>query len=591
MKDILNILRYSKQLRSYYLTIMGISILVAAVTQAQPFITKFVVDEITGNEPSAAFLITLVILYFASDFLLTVATNIGGYFGDMMTVKLRRFLSERYYEHLMKLPQRYFDNQRTGALVNKLNRSIEQLTQTLQFFSNSVLQLFLTTILTFVVTAYYSPIAALLMFIIYPILFWLTTRTSERWQEIEHEKNDRLDDAFGRFTEVVSQMRVVKSFKQGQREHQRFQSKFGEIIPLTETQSKFWHKQDILRRAVLNLIFAGIFAVIVWQAYNDSITVGQLVLLLQYALLMRVPLFSLSFIVDSAQKSIAASRDFFEVMNLAPEEDPRQDAVQVELVEPAAASVEFNNVSFAYEELAVINDMSFRIEPGEKLALVSESGGGKTTLSNLLIGIYKANSGDIAVAGRNLKDESLSWLRGQVGVVFQDAELFSGTVKENIAYSAVDSDQSSIEQAAVAANAHEFIMELPDRYETQIGERGVKLSGGQKQRIAIARALLKDAPILILDEATSALDSKTEIEVQAALDRLMENRTSLIIAHRLSTISNVDKIITLRNGTIEEMGSPQELAASGGTYAQLLKLQTASSEEKAKYLKQFDIHA
>ena len=596
MRDIRNILKYSKQLRLYYIGIAFFAILVAALNLIQPLITARVVDEFIQDNPSATILIAAVIAYFVSDFALTLVTNVGGYLGDMMVIKLRRHLSERYYEHLLQLPQRYFDNERTGSLVNKLNRSIENLTQALQFFSNAALQLVLTTIFTITVTFIFSWPVAILMAILYPVLFWMTTRTSEKWQVIEHEKNERLDDAFGRFTEVVAQMRVVKSFRQGRREFNRFRNKFGEVIPLTATQSRFWHRQDVLRRAIVNIIFSAMFGVIVWQAFRGDISVSELVLLVQYVLLLRVPLFSLSFVVDSAQKAIAGSRDFFEVIRLDPEEDPSLEQETFERLETSQASIEFKDVSFAYEELAVIDGISFEVPAGKKLALVSESGGGKTTLSNLLIGIYKAVDGDIIVGGKSLKDQSLGWIRSQVGVVFQDAELFSGSVHENISYSLpVDTQSDDVDakviDAAKAANAHEFIVQLPSGYQTQIGERGVKLSGGQKQRIAIARALLKDAPILILDEATSALDSKTEIEVQAALDNLMRNRTSLIIAHRLSTISDVDTIITLSEGKIDEMGSPAELAKSGGTYSQLLELQSADPETRKQHLKAFDIHS
>ena len=596
MRDIRNILKYSKQLRLYYIGIAFFAILVAALNLIQPLITARVVDEFIQDNPSATILIAAVIAYFVSDFALTLVTNVGGYLGDMMVIKLRRHLSERYYEHLLQLPQRYFDNERTGSLVNKLNRSIENLTQALQFFSNAALQLVLTTIFTITVTFIFSWPVAILMAILYPVLFWMTTRTSEKWQVIEHEKNERLDDAFGRFTEVVAQMRVVKSFRQGRREFNRFRNKFGEVIPLTATQSRFWHRQDVLRRAIVNIIFSAMFGVIVWQAFRGDISVSELVLLVQYVLLLRVPLFSLSFVVDSAQKAIAGSRDFFEVIRLDPEEDPSLEQETFERLETSQASIEFKDVSFAYEELAVIDGISFEVPAGKKLALVSESGGGKTTLSNLLIGIYKAVDGDIIVGGKSLKDQSLGWIRSQVGVVFQDAELFSGSVHENISYSLpVDTQSDDVDakviDAAKAANAHEFIVQLPSGYQTQIGERGVKLSGGQKQRIAIARALLKDAPILILDEATSALDSKTEIEVQAALDNLMRNRTSLIIAHRLSTISDVDTIITLSEGKIDEMGSPAELAKSGGTYSQLLELQSADPETRKRHLKAFDIHS
>ncbi len=591
MKQIFGALAYSKQLKPYYLLVSFFSILVAIATLMQPFLLKWVIDEFETGLPRASQLILLVVLYFALDFSITIFTNIGGYFGDMMEIKLRRHLSEQYYKHLLQLPQRYFDNERTGALVNRLSRSIENLTTTIKMFSNNFLQLLFTTVFTLVITAAYSPIAAFLMLILYPLLLWLTRRSSEQWQEIEKEKNGFLDEAFGRFTEVIGQIRVVKSFRQNKNELHLFQNKFGETIALTSKQSKLWHNQDVLRRLMLNLIFTGIFATIIWQTFKGSLSLSELVLILGYTNLIRLPLFSLSFIVDSVQRAIAGSKDFFEVLALDTEPKAFDEPDDIAQIDRAECTVVFDDVCFAYDEDdRVLNNLNFVINPGEKLALVSESGGGKSTIANLLMGLYHPTAGSITLGSENTTDQPFYWLREQVGVVFQDADLFSGTILSNISYGRPDADIEEVERVAELANAHEFISKFKDGYHTEIGERGIKLSGGQQQRIAIARALLKDAPILILDEATSALDSKTEVEVQAALETLMEGRTSLIIAHRLSTIANVDTIITLADGTIDEIGTPAELSVSGGTYGQLLQLQSADPEERKKYLKQFDLH-
>lgn len=220
---------------------------------------------------------------------------------------------------------------------------------------------------------------------------------------------------------------------------------------------------------------------------------------------------------------------------------------------------------------------------------MSESGGGKSTLMALLEGLYDPRTGSVTVDGMDIVGGDLEKLRSQIGMVFQDASLFSGTIAENIAYARPGATEDEIEQAAIKANADKFIRGFKDGYQSVIGERGLKLSGGQKQRIAVARAILKDAPILILDEATSALDTKAERAVQKGLDELMVGRTSLIIAHRLSTISAVDRIVTLRNGKIEEIGSPTELAQSGGIYSELLSLQNSSTKQDKKRLQSFDI--
>ena len=254
---------------------------------------------------------------------------------------------------------------------------------------------------------------------------------------------------------------------------------------------------------------------------------------------------------------------------------------------PGAPVVAFREVYFAYEDGEdVLHGIDFQVDRGQKIALVGESGGGKSTIVNLLLGLYEPRRGAIEVVGHPSADLPLDQLRARIGVVFQDASLFSGTIRENIAYGRPEASDEEVVEAARRANADTFIRRFEGGYEQVIGERGLKLSGGQRQRIAVARAILKDAPVLVLDEATSALDTKAELQVQKGLDELMAGRTSLIIAHRLSTIAEVDRIITLRDGHIDEIGSPAELAASGGIYAQLLALQSSGDSRK---LAKFDI--
>jgi ATP-binding cassette subfamily B protein len=255
--------------------------------------------------------------------------------------------------------------------------------------------------------------------------------------------------------------------------------------------------------------------------------------------------------------------------------------------------ISFRDVRFSYhtDSSEILKSVSFEIEPNSKVALVGESGEGKSTIANLIARFYEADSGEILVENQNIKDVTQSSLRSQIGIVFQDPSLFSGTIEENIVYGlGRRHTMKDVEHVAKLANAAGFINKLDKGYKTQVGERGIKLSGGQKQRIIIARALLKNPPILILDEATSSLDAKAEAQVQQALSRLMRGRTTIIIAHRLSTISHVDQIIGLRGGKVVEQGSPSELAhKTGGIYAELLKLQTASADTARKRLKKFDI--
>jgi len=303
-------------------------------------------------------------------------------------------------------------------------------------------------------------------------------------------------------------------------------------------------------------------------------------------MLIRIPIFTISFLVDQTQRVISNTRDYFGVMDIEAEITDKPDAEKLHVKN---GLISFEDVQFAYNETPVLSNLSFTVEPDSKVALVGESGEGKTTITSLLLRLYEPQSGSIRIDGQNINDVSQSSLREAIGVVFQEPALFSGTIRENIAYSNPKASSESIIEAAKSANADEFVSKLDKGYDTEIGERGLKLSGGQKQRIAIARAFLKNAPILILDEATSSLDSKSEQMVQEGLKRLMKGRSTLIIAHRLSTIQHVDKIVTIQGGTINEIGSPEELAASGGIYAQLLKLQQAHTNTGKNKLKKFDI--
>ncbi|MDN6400915.1 MAG: ATP-binding cassette domain-containing protein, partial [Brachybacterium sp.] len=353
--------------------------------------------------------------------------------------------------------------------------------------------------------------------------------------------------------------------------------------------STHWHRMDVIRRAFLNLIFFGIYVIIFVRTVQGQFTIGEMVLLIQLMSMAKAPVESMSWVIDSAQRAIAGSKDYFRVMETPV--DLRTAAVltvspEIEAV-PGAPVVAFRGVDFAYEDGEdVLHEIDFAVARGEKIALVGESGGGKSTIVNLLLGLYEPRRGSIEVVGRPSADLPLDQLRSRIGVVFQDASLFSGSIRENIAYGRPEASEGEVVDAARRANADTFIRHFPAGYEQVIGERGLKLSGGQRQRIAVARAMLKDAPVLVLDEATSALDTKAEIQVQKGLEELMTGRTSLIIAHRLSTIAGVDRIITLSDGRIDEIGSPAELANSGGIYAQLLDLQSSGNKKK---LAKFDI--
>lgn len=613
MRSIGKILSSTRQLWGYYVVIVVSSLLITATALLIPFIisgaTNEVVDVVKNDgrgSDNISKILWFAVALLVVDVLNTVISNIGGYYGDVAAVRMRRILSTRYFEKLLSLPQSYFDRELSGTIINRLSRNITETTQFLNMFANNFLPMLLTMIAVLGISAYYSWPLAILLIIVFPTFMYLTTLTSKKWQKLEGEKNEQFDIAGGRFNEVIGQIRVTKSFGQERRELTQFREHYDATVGLTRQQSRYWHLMDAARRGALNVIFFGVYAIIFVQTMREVFSVGVMVLLIQLVNMARQPVMMMSFLVDSSQRAVAGSKDYFKVMEELPEQDAKylgleegsQDATaqllaQHELVQPESGPVvEFEHATFGYDEDPdVLTDISLAIDRGERVAFVGESGGGKTTLVSLLLGLYRLRSGHLKVMGTDTASLPLPVLREQFAMVFQESSLFSGTIRENIAYGRPQASDEEIRDAAVRANADEFIRKFDDGYDTMIGERGLKLSGGQKQRIAVARAMLKDAPILILDEATSALDTKSERLVQKGLEELMAGRTALIIAHRLSTISSVDRIVTLRNGRIDEVGSPAELARSGGIYAELLSLQASASKADRKRLAEFDITA
>jgi len=414
----------------------------------------------------------------------------------------------------------------------------------------------------------------------------MTIKTSNTWQKYQEEKNENSDIASGRFAEAVGQIKVVKSFVQEDRELNFFRRHAQKMVNINQPQSKYWHERDVQRRFILNVIFFGVYAFIFVQAAHGLYTAGQAVALILYAMNIRLPIFTISFLVENTQRAITDSKDYFEILEIEPSIKDREGAKKLKVDK---GIIDFNDVEFAYDNKPVLKGITINIKPESKTALVGESGEGKTTLTNLLLRLYEPQRGVIIIDGQDIADVSQESLRRNIGVVFQEPALFSGTIKENIGYAKTNASEDEVIAAAKAANAHDFIIGFEKGYDTEIGERGLRLSGGQKQRIAIARALLKDAPILVLDEATSSLDNKSESIVQEALARLMKGRTTIIIAHRLSTIQHVDTIVTLKDGKVDEVGSPSQLAQTSGIYSQLLSLQREKKPTSKKKLEKFDI--
>ncbi|MGV0393069.1 ABC transporter ATP-binding protein [Corynebacterium riegelii] len=601
MQPIIRVLRSASTLWPFYLAVVVVSSAVAGLSLLSPFLIREATDTIVDGGAIRT-VVWLAVGLFAAEAGATLLRNVSGYIGDVMVARIRQVLSTRYFAKLLALPQSYFDGQVTGTIIARLDRSIANVTQFIQSFTNNFLPMLIQVVAILGITAYYYWPLTVLLALLFPLYTWLTALTSKRWQVFEQEKNANIDEGNGRFAEVVGQVKVTKSYGAEVRELEKFGRHYTNTVEITRPQSRWWHSMDTARGVAMNLIFLGIYLIVFTRTLNGFFTIGEMVMLIQMVTMARQPVTMMSWIVDSAQRAIAGSRDYFKVMD-----EPVEPTANRQLVAATEASdmpevtltqqtplpvrepvVAFDQVTFAYTPgEPVLYDVTFSAKKGEKIALVGESGGGKSTIVNLLLGLYPVTQGRLEVCGEELGELDVEKLRATTGVVFQEAALFSGSVFENIAYGKPDATLEEVVAVAKRANAHDFIMKFTDGYDTVIGERGLRLSGGQRQRVAVARAMLKDAPILILDEATSALDTKAERAVQAGLDELMEGRTTIMIAHRLSTIAGVDTIITLRDGRIDEIGSPAELAVSGGIYSELLKLTASSSAEDRRRLRAF----
>ncbi len=598
MRSLTRILRFTGSLWKYYLGVVASATVVAVTALAVPFLIGKATDTaVSGLHVPGHHITTILWLaagLLALDLLNSAMTNINGWLGDVMSARMRQILSSRYFAKLLSLPQSWFDEELTGSITSKLSRSITNVTDFAKAFANNFFTLLLTTAAVLVISAWYYWPLTVLLGIIFPVYVWLTALTSRHWQARQQLINEHIDTAGGRFQEVISQIRVVKSFVTERSEQRGFDEHYDQTVGVTKEQSTHWHLMDTLRRAVLNVVFFAIYAIIFVQTARGVFSVGNMVMLIQLMAMARQPVQQMSYIIDNAQRAVSGSKDYFEVMETRPAYAPivsggsRPTRISIDEGRPVVA---FEDVSFSYDgKDQVLDGVGFEVGRGERVALVGESGGGKSTIVNLLLGLYPAGSGTIRVGGRPTAEIPVDELRRSIGVVFQDPSLFSGTIRENIAYGAGSHvTEEELLEASRKAFADRFVHRFPNGYDTLVGERGIKLSGGQKQRISIARAILKDAPILVLDEATSALDTKSERWVQAGLESLMAGRTSLIIAHRLSTISSVDRIVTLDQGRVDEIGTPAELAASGGIYAELLALQAAGSRADRKRLAKFGI--
>lgn len=590
MKNIIAILRLSRPLHRLLVLLAFLIVLGTLLALVAPLLSKNIIDEVVAQIQTGSGnldrLVFYIVIAFAASIGSIMSQSLSERLGDHFAGRLRRYLTEKFYDKAFTLPQSYYDSELSGKIVNQLVRGIQTIQQFLNASTNFIIPTFLQSIIIVFILSRYDLAVAVFIAVLFPIYILLSHQSTVRWGKEEELKNKLEDTTRGRIQETIANMSLVKSFIR-QRDEYAFVSKnLSESNKVYARQSQTFHIYDFLRNLALQITLFGINIFVFSQAFHGNLSLGETVLILQMVNQARIPLFAMSFILTQLQLAEAGSKEYLEILRLPSSENFRAfSRTTRRLREP---SIEFRRVNFSYDTSGIVlRDVSFHLKKNETVALVGPSGAGKSTIVNLLLKFYEPTGGEILVSGTSYRKLDHSTVRNNIALVFQENELFSSSVRYNVAYGKPEATEEEIMKALALSNAEEFVRKLPHGMMSEIGERGVRLSGGQKQRIQIARAILKDAPILILDEATSSLDAKSEKDVQDALETLMKQKLTIIIAHRFSTIQNVDKILVLDEGKIVDYDKPQELARRKGLYADLLRYQI---EGNRKLLEKFEIY-
>lgn len=566
-----------KKFLSYYRPYLGLfladmicALIYTAISLAFPLFTRYIIQNVlernmvnamTGLYRIGGILVGLLAIQVCCEVFVD-------YRGHSMGAMMERDMRMELFQHLQKMSFRFYDDNRIGQLMSRITNDLLSLAEFYHHFPEDIILNFIKFIGAFVILLTINVRLTLMVFAFLPVMAVYAFHFNKKLKVTYKESYERIGEIDAQVEDTLSGIRVVQSFTNEDTEVNKFADANERFLNSRKSiyrgETCSYQGVDTLKQLItITLIIFGGAGIL-----HSSLSIADLVTFLMYISYLIGPVQELANATTRYQAGISGFERFMEIMELEPEIRDKEDAIEVTKVK---GNIEFNRVGFRYgDSLAyVLKDISLNIKAGEYVALAGTSGVGKTTLCSLISRFYDVTEGEITLDGRNIKEITLKSLRGNIGVVQQDVYLFAGTILENIRYGSPEAGRAEIIEAATKANAHDFIMELPNQYETDIGQRGVKLSGGQKQRISIARVFLKNPPILILDEATSALDNESEKVIQDSLEMLAKNRTTIVIAHRLTTIRNADRILLLEDGEVKEQGSHEALMRQNGSYAHL----------------------